>query len=264
MRRVRLAVLMMTIAWAAPAAAQTVDERAAARSVLSARTDAIVTVMATLQGRMSSGGQDKAMPDQAVQASATVLDGTGLTVLALSALDPGNIIGKNPQFAQMKMSMTTEVVDLKMRLADGTEVPARVVLRDSDLDLLFVRPEAAPKAPMTALDASSATLAVMDPVVLVQRLGEFTGWKTSAALGTVEVVVDRPRTFYLVTATGTRVGASVFDLKGQFAGVVTLRSAGDPQKNALTGLQGDALQTLGMIPAVIPAADIREVAKQAK
>lgn len=260
------AVVMMLVTAAAPAGAQTPEDRAAARDIVAKRGDAIVRVMGTLKGRMSAGGRDNPMPDQAVQASGTVLDAAGLTVVALSAIDPGNIISKNPSFAAQKMTMTTELVDVKIRLADGKEVPASIVLRDSDLDLLFVKPTAAPPAPMAAIDSSAGALAALDPVVIVQRFGEVTGWKTAAALGTVEVVIDKPRTFYQVAmvTTGNGIGAAVFDMKGQFAGIVTLRATEDSKANALTGLNGDALRTLGMIPSVLPAADIREVAKQVK
>ena len=260
------AAVLMCGLMATPAAAQSADDRAAARDIVAKRGDAIIRVLGTLKGRMSAGGRDNPMPDQAVQASGTVIDATGLTVVALSSIDPGNIISKNPNFAAQKMTMTTELVDLKLRLADGSEVPAGIVLRDSDLDLLFVKPTAAPAAPMPAIDSASGALAPMDPVVLVQRFGEVTGWKTAAALGTVEVVVDKPRTFYqvAVVTTGNGVGAAVFDLKGQFAGLVTLRATEDSKANALTGLLGDALRTLGMIPSVLPASDIREVAKQVR
>jgi hypothetical protein len=259
------APLAVLIPVAATAGAQTRDDRAAAKSVVAARGDAIVTVMGTLKARMTQAGRDKAGPDQAVHASAAVLTSSGLTVLALSAIDPGNLLTKNPTLARAKMNITTELVDLKLRLANGTELPARIALRDSDLDLLFVIPETAPGEPMTALDGASARLSALDPVVIVQRFGELTGWKVAAALGTVEVVVDKPRTFYMIamTTTGNGIGASIFDIKGQFAGLVTLRSAGDSRNNALTGMKGDALQTLGMVPVVIPAADILDIAKQA-
>jgi len=260
-----VAAVMVLGSLAPPAGAQTTDDRAAARDIVAKRGDAIVRVMGTLKVRMSSGGRDNPMPDQAVHASATVIDPTGLTVVALSAVDPGNIISKNPNFAAQKMTMTTELVDLKLRLADGKEVPARIVLRDSDLDLLFVRPTTAPAAAMPAIDSAAGPLAAMDPVVIVQRFGAVTGWKTAAALGTVEVVVDKPRTFYLIAmvTTGSGIGATVFDMKGQFAGLVTLRATDESKGNALTGLSGDALRTLGMIASVLPASDIREVAKQA-
>jgi len=245
--------------------AQTADERTAARDVLNRRGDAIVTVMGTLKARMSQGGRDRPAPDQAVQASATVLDGTGLTVLALSSIDPGTLMARNPAFSAAQMKLETELTDVKLRLGDGAEVPARIALRDSDLDLLFIRPVTPPEKPMTAVDMNSPVFNPVDPVVLVQRLGEVAAWKASAGIGAIEVVVDKPRRFYLfgTTAAANGLGSAIFDLKGQFAGIVTLRQSSDSRHNALNGMQGGLLQTLGMVAAIIPAADIRDIAKQA-
>ena len=264
--RIVAAAALVVMGLAGPAGAQSPDERVAARESVGRNGDAIITVMATLKARMSREGRDNPAPDQAVRASATVLDATGLTVMALSAIDPGNIISQTPAVIQGGMMFTTELSDVKMRLADGTEVPARVVLRDSDLDLLFVKPAAAPTSPMPAVLSSAPGLALMDQVIVVQRLGELTGWKPSAAFGAVEVVVEKPRTFYIVATltSGSTTGATVFDMKGQFAGIVTLRAGGDSKMNALNGLQGNVLQTLGMTQVVVPAADIREVARQVK
>lgn len=266
MRRISAATIMMVGLLASPAWAQSPEERVAARDAVGKNGDAIVTVMATLKARMTREGRDNPAPDQAVRASATVIDPSGLTVVALSAIDPGNVINKTPAVTQGNMTFTTELVDVKMRLADGKEIPARVVLRDSDLDLLFVKPTTAPAAPMAAVQSNAPSLAIMDAVVVVQRLGELTGWKPSAAFGAVEVVVEKPRTFYIIATltSGSSTGAAVFDARGLFAGIVTLRASDDSKTNALNGLQGNALQTLGLMPVVVPAADIREVAKQAK
>ncbi len=264
--RIVVAAALVVMGLAGPAGAQSADERASAREAVGRNGDAIITVMATLKARVSREGRENPAPDQAVRASATVIDGTGLTVLALSAIDPGNVINKTPAMTQRNTTFTTELSDVKMRLADGTEVPARVVLRDSDLDLLFVKPAAAPAASMPAVLSSAAGLALMDQVIVVQRLGELTGWKPSAAFGAVEVVVEKPRIFYIVgtLTSGSTTGATVFDMKGQFAGIVTLRPGGDSKMNALNGMQGNMLQTLGMTQVVVPAADIRAVAKQVK
>jgi S1-C subfamily serine protease len=252
------------LAAAATAAGQSADERTAARDVAARRSDAVITVMGTLKATMSRGGRDQPAPDQAVQASATVLDPDGLTVVSLSAIDPGALLAKNPAFAAAKVSIETELTDVKLRLADATEVPAKIVLRDSDLDLLFVRPTDAPSKPMPCVDSASPTFNAVDPVIAVQRLQELAGWRTATALGNVEAVVDKPRRFYLVAlmTTFNGLGASIFDVKGQFAGVVTLRPSTDSRHNALNGMQGGMLQALGMVPVVLPAADIREVAKQ--
>jgi hypothetical protein len=249
----------------APASAQSADDRAAARDVVTRRGDAVITVLGTLKARMSQAGRDRPAPDQAVQASATVLDGTGLTVVALSTVDPGSILAKNPAFGAAKMNIETELTDVKLRLADGTEVAGKIVLRDSDLDLLFVRPAAAPEKPLPSVDAAAAPFNAVDAVVLVRRTQEVAAWKPAASIASIEVAVEKPRRFYLLStaATGGGLGSSVFDLKGQFGGVVTLRASQDARHNALNGMLGGMLQTLGMVPVVIPAADIREVAKQA-
>jgi S1-C subfamily serine protease len=174
-------------------------------------------------------------------------------------------MARNPAFAAAQVKLETELTDVKIRLPDGTEVPAKVALRDSDLDLLFVRPATAPDKPMAAVDTASPVFNAVDAVVIVQRLGEVASWKASAGLATIEVVVDRPRRFYLMgtTATADGLGSTVFDLKGQFGGIVTLRQSSDARHNALNGMQGGLLQTLGMVAAIIPAADIRDIAKQA-
>ena len=258
-------VLLALVTPAGTVRAQSPEERTAARDVIARRSDTMVTVLATLKARMSQAGRDRPSPDQAVQASATVIESNGLSVLALSSIDPGNLMAKNPAFAATQMKFETELSDVKMRLVDGTEVPAKIVLRDSDLDLLFVRPVAAPDKPMPSADAIAPAFNVLDPVVLLQRLGEVASWKTSAGIATIDVVVEKPRRFYLLstTATSNGLGGAVFDLKGQFGGIVTLRQSSDARHNALNGMQGGLLQTLGMVAAIVPAADVREIAKQA-
>ena len=264
-QRTWMALVAALVAVPALPAAQSTDDRAAARDVVTRRGDAVITVLGTLKARMSQAGRDRPAPDQAVQASATVLDGTGLTVVALSTVDPGSILARNPAFAAAKMNLETELTEVKMRLADGAEVPAKIVLRDSDLDLLFLRPAAAPDKPLPSVDTSSPPFNVVDAIVLVRRTQEIAGWKPAASLAAIEVAVEKPRRFYLLatSATAGGLGSSVFDLKGQFGGIVGLRASQDARHNALNGMIGGMLQTLGMVPVVIPAADIREVAKQA-
>jgi S1-C subfamily serine protease len=263
--RTAIGILVVLTMTGSAATAQPPEDRTAARAVSDKNGNAVITVMGTLKAHMSRGGQDQQGPDQAVQASATVIDSTGLTVVTLSAIDPGTLISKNPAFAAAQVKMATELVDVKLRLPDATEVPAKVVLRDSDLDLLFVRPEKAPAAPMPAVDAISPSLGPVDPVVALQRLQELAGWRTATAFGTIEAVIEKPRRFYLValSTTSNGLGASIFDLKGQFAGIVTLRVTSDPRHNPLNGLQGGMLQALGMVPVLLPASEIREIAKQA-
>jgi hypothetical protein len=258
-------LIVLLSSWPSSVHAQSAEDRAAARDIVTRNGDAVVTVLATLKARMSQAGRDRPAPDQAVQASATVLDGSGLAVLALSTIDPGNLMAKNPAFAAANLTFETELADVRMRLADGTEAPGKIVLRDSDLDLLFVRPAKAPDKPTQSVDTASPLLNAIDPVVVVQRLQEVAGWRAAAGFGTIQLVVEKPRRFYLLETAmaGNALGGTVFNVKGQFGGIVALRQSTDARHNALNGMQGGLLQTLGMVAIVVPAADIREIAKQA-
>ena len=223
--------------------AQTPEERAAARDIVVRRSDAVVLVLATIKTRMNIGGRESTR-DQPVQANATVLDASGLAVMALSVLEPGEIANRSMGAG----ALSTEAADLRMRLGgSGDEVPARIVLRDADLDLVFVKPTAPVAAPVPAIDAPAGVPAVLDLVITLQRSGESTGWRPIATFSYVQMTVDRPRTYHALS-TPSALGSAVFDTRGRFVGII-VRVGG-----ARTSPQ----------PAVLPADDIREVAAQAR
>ena len=235
-------VAVSIAALAVPAAAQTPEERAAARDIVARSSDAVVLVLATIKSRTNIGGRESTR-DQAVQANATMLDESGLAVMALSMLEPGEIVNRSMGAG----ALSTEAADLRMRLASGQEVAAKIVLRDADLDLVFVKPVAAPSAPIPAVDAPAGVPALLDPLITLQRSGETTGWRPIATFSYVQMTVDRPRTYHTLS-TPSALGSAVFDTRGRFVGVIV--RIGGARTNPL--------------PAVLPADDIREIAKQAK
>jgi hypothetical protein len=234
--------------------AQSPDERAAARAVVKKQGDAVVTVTATVKLRVNVGGRDQPR-DQPAQANATVLDNTGLAVTSLSTLVPDALYerGLTMQMPSgTKIEVSSEVSDMKIRTADGREVAAKLVLKDDDLDLAFVRPTEPVSPAMPFVDAAVSKPGLLDLLVLVQRTTESTGWATGTAFGTVQLIIDKPRTYYLVafpSMGGAGLGSPFFDTSGKFVGVILLRN---------TGQRGSGM------PGVLPAEDIREVAKQAK
>src|SRR6478735_612885 len=137
MRLARFLVLATLVVGVPPAAAQTVDERATAREVVKKRGDAVIMVLATIKLRINIGGREQST-DQATQANATILDSTGLTVLSLSSLQPDDVMSRSLSqrvAAGTKVDVTSEPSDIRMHLADGRELAAKLVLRDEDLDL---------------------------------------------------------------------------------------------------------------------------------
>jgi S1-C subfamily serine protease len=253
--------------------AQTPDERASARAIMAKRSDAVVTVEGSLKVRMSMGGRETNNADESVHAMATVLDGTGLAVMSLSAIEPGGLLTRMMSSfgggAGPKVDMTTEPAGLRMRMADGGEFPAKIVLRDEDLNLAFLKPVDAPNASWAFVDGVSAKPAQLDLLVMVARLGESSGWKTAVSFGYVEAVIDKPRTVYLMAgaAMGRGLGTPVFDLAGRFVGLMVMKNTpvktgGGGMASALMAGMGGG-DALGMQPVILPADDIREVAKQA-
>lgn len=223
---------------------------AAARAIVAARADAVVVVLATVKMRVNIGGREQTV-DQAAQANATVLDGTGLAVMSLQQIQPDEALSRSysRQAPGTHVEITSDVSDIRMHLADGRELPAKLILRDEDLDLAFVRPTDPPPSPLAAVDATSARPQLLDPLTLIRRTTETNGWLPAATTASVELIVDKPRTYYQIAILGSASpGGPVFDMSGRFVGVLVLRDTGTRTGAAL---------------AVLPADDIREVAKQA-
>ena len=248
----RLAVVLTTafLCLASQANAQSPDERAGARALITKHGNAVMFVLGTTKIRINQGGKEAPPTDQRIQALVTIIDGSGLGVMSLTALDPSDVLTatlSRGRGASAGVSVTTEPAELRYRLPDGKEVPVRVVLRDKDLDLAFLRPVEKPATPMAAIDAGPARPQAIDAVVVLQRLPELASWQPTALFYSVQAVLEKPRLFYLLT--GGLVGAPVFDTKGGFLGVIVrLRNEAD---------------ATNVTPIVLPANDIREVAKQA-
>ena len=252
-RRIAAVVVACAIAWAGQSSAQTSEERAAARALIAKHGDAIVTVLGSGKIRITQGGREMQNRDERIRAIATVLDPSGLAVMALSVLDPGDLmagtLSRGRPVGAPQVTVSTDATDLRFRMADGKEIPVRVVLRDKDLDLAFLRPVDPPATPMAQVAGASGKAAAIDLLVVLTRLFEVANWQVSASFASVVAVVEKPRTFYLLTSGA--FGAPVFDPQGRFVGIVVRLRSDDDQGTA------------GAPPIVLPADDVREVAKQA-
>jgi S1-C subfamily serine protease len=226
------------------------------RDVFKKHQRAVVTVQVVQ--KISSGGTSESRETKQ-DITGTVMDPSGLTVLALSAADVGEMYKRMYPTAKLE----TEVSDLKILLEDGVEIPAEIVLRDKDLDLAFIRPKSKPASAMAAVDfGMAAKVDVLDQVITLNRLGRAAGRAYSASVERISAVVQKPRTFYIPDSamTGTALGSPAFALDGHIVGVLVMRSisSGGTGGTSMNNFRPDNMTSI-----ILPAEDIVKAAKQA-
>jgi hypothetical protein len=226
------------------------------RDIFNKNQQAVVTLQVVL--KMSYSGAAKANETRQ-EITGTVVDASGLTVLALSAADPSEMYQRMMAEQGSQYKLEAEVTDLKILLADGTELPAEIVLRDKDLDLAFIRPKSKPASPMAAVDfGKSAPAQLLDEVITLNRLNSAAGRAYAASVERISAVVQKPRTFYIPdsTMTSTTLGSPAFSLDGKIVGLMVMRAV-----NAKGG--GSRNYRENMTSIILPAEDILKGAKQA-
>jgi S1-C subfamily serine protease len=226
------------------------------RDIFKKNQHAVVTVQTVLKMTDSRGGRSSNPSEIKRDLTGTVIDPSGLTVLALSSVDPAELYRR---VSDEYNKIDTRINDVKLLLDDGTEVPAEIVQRDKDLDLAFIRPKTKLSAPMEAVDLSkSSPLEMLEPIITLNRLNRAAGRAYSASVERISAVIQKPRTYYIPdsSSSSSTLGSPAFALNGNIVGIFVMRavSAGD---------------TTGRNPAenvtviLIPAEDIAKDAKQA-
>jgi hypothetical protein len=167
-----------------------------------------------------------------------------------------------------KIEFKSELSGVRIRLADGSEVPAKLVMTDEDLDLAFILPTAngahGKKLPFVKLNGEAGAepakeLAVMDPVTVLGRLDQTLDRQPAVFPTRVNAVVKKPRTFYVCNDLQV-LGTPAFDASGRAVGIAVMR-----KQNLGRGL-GSMLSSAtsgGVAVVIIPGQDVMEVADQA-
>ena len=264
MLAIATAVVMAATAWAD-------DLAGIGREILAKHQDAVVAVKLAIKQSVSMGGREN-KSESKTATTGTVIDPSGLTVVSLAATDPSSTIkdayaraiaARGGDMSQFKFD--SELNDVKIVLADGTEIPAEVVLRDKDLDLAYLRPSEKPAKPLACLDLTKdAKPQVLDEVIVLNRLNQAANRASAISIGRIEGIIDKPRTFYLLGQSmwAYSLGAPVFSADGNLIGIVLLRSS-KTQTDQDSGFIFSNLNQWGMMPVILPASDIVDGAKQA-
>ena len=219
------------------------------RNLLKQNSDCVTWVSFTMRIEVSANGRSMPPQEQKVEALGTVIANDGLTVLSLSTVDPRSKI-----FARLRSNSAsvqvnyTEVFILK---PDGTEIPAKMLLKDADLDLAFVLPinssDNSKNFPIFCEHSSSPIqLNVLDEVVSIGKLGKNLYRQSTLRKGWVNALIEKPRKYFVIENISP--GSPVFDKKGSWVGVAVYKmERGIPS----------ALITL-------PSNDILEIANQVR
>lgn len=250
-----LAALALLLAVAAvPGRADELAEKG--RDIFKKHQHAVVTVQVVLKISYSGAGRSS---ENRQDLTGTVVDPSGLTVLALSACDPSDMYQRMMSEEATKNKLDIEVTDIKILLDDGTEIPSEIVLRDKDLDLAFIRPKTKPASPMAAVDLTKSALAqVLDQVITLNRLNSAAGRAYAASVERINAVIQKPRTFYIPDSsmTATTMGSPAFALDGNIVGVFVMR--------AISSKSGGSRNLKdNMTSIILPAEDVLKGARQA-
>jgi S1-C subfamily serine protease len=249
----KLNLIAMTLVFSA-VAGRADDVADKGRDIFKKNQHAVVTVQVVSKTTYPNGRSSN--PTEGKQdLTGTVIDPSGLTVLALSSVDAAELYHRVSE----EYKVETEINEVKMLLDDGTEIPSEIVLRDKDLDLAFIRPKTKVSAPMPAVDMSkSSTAEILEPVIALNRLNRAAGRAYSACEERIAGVIQKPRTFY-IPATGSSsatLGSPVFALNGNIVGIFVMRAvnAGDSTGRNMRD---------NITAILIPAEDILKASKQA-
>ncbi|NUM53032.1 MAG: trypsin-like peptidase domain-containing protein [Candidatus Hydrogenedentes bacterium] len=259
-RAIRLAAIAATCVFSFASLADDVADKG--RAVLEKYKSSVVTVRIVIKMQMSMPNFPSREEEMKSEATGTIIDPSGLTVLSLNETDPSGMF-ENMMEGREGFEVKSTVGDLKILQDDGTEIAAQVVLRDRDLDLAFIRPTEAPKQPLPAVDlAKAATPGLLDPVITINRLGRVAGREYAVSIERINAIVSRPRTFYVMgnDPTQTALGCPALTVDGDAVGLCVLRTVrgGDGGGMGMFGGGDD-----NMMAIIVPASDVLEVAKQA-
>jgi S1-C subfamily serine protease len=247
------ALLATTSSWSLNAAPDA--QAAAGRALVKRYADAIVSVELVVTLKVKMGDREAPQREQRIEVNGTVISPNGLTVTTLGQVDPQatlEALRSGSSGGRMPEIVGSEFKEVKLRLADGKEVPARFVLKDADLDLAFMAPEAMAEAggqtfPYVKLEEDIEGTLLSD-YFYVGRAAKIQ--QRVPLVRTTEIIgiVERPRRLYLMTEQLSQwMGTPVFNAQGRVLGV-TVQHFANGQRSGLI---------------VLPAEDIAEMAKQA-
>jgi hypothetical protein len=220
---VGLAFLILAVSLVFSGGAWTQEEKKdtvkVAREVLQKHKDAIVNVALVVKTKFIIAGNQMEGGEEKLEINGTVVAPSGLTIVSNSQTEPGSMFGA---FDQERIKTESTVTDAKIVLASGKEYPAKVILRDRDLDLVFIKPEEKElNLPCIGLTEPSEPK-ILDEIIALSRLDRSCNRQPCVNIGRITSIIEKPRVQYIVNIP-VALGCPVLDASGNLLGLAVAR-----------------------------------------
>jgi len=243
-----IALILITVLLAGTGAADEQSSIQSGRRLMHTYASAVVQVGATTVVEAAPMGRREERND----CLGVIIAPSGLTMVSLGYFDQSRLITSAIQRKSPDVIPSVAVKDIVVTLPDDTDIPARLVFKDPDMDLAFVLPDAdkaAEHGPFTCITMQGqATADILDRVFILGRLEETYDHAPIILWEYVASVLKKPRTFYYVK--GLVPGSAVFKEDGSLLGVAVTQFS--------EAVGPSSLRTL-----VLPIHDVQGVAQQA-
>jgi len=229
----------------APAAGRADNEY---QKLVTEKAAAIVTIKFVMKVQMGGMGEDRESEEETF---GVMMDGKG-TVL-VSNLQMGGMLSR-----MGRSGITATATQVKVLIGDDTEgVEAKLVARDSELDLAWVKIEKPAEKPYVFVDFNKSVDAKLgDPLVYLDRTDKFFDRVPMVSETRVGAEVRKPRHLFLPSDGGRHLGTAVFNSTGVVIGFATVQlPAEDDQEGGGRGFRGAAV--------VLPASDVVSATERA-
>ena len=220
--------------------------------MLKENANCVTWVSVTVKLEISAGGRSLPPQEQKLEALGTIIAEDGLTVLSLNKVDPtANILSR---IRTPGASVNVNYTEVMLLMQDGTEVPAKLLLKDVDLDLAYVLPIKERKdeykevifSKVPSQAKQKADPLILDEVVSIGKLRQTLYRQSTLQRGWVNAVIQKPRKYFVIENTSP--GTPVFDQSGKWLGVVVYKMVGGRPSEIVT----------------LPASDVLEIAQQVR
>jgi S1-C subfamily serine protease len=228
---------------AAPASAQTTPKVDASALVGKAAAPLVTVKFVLAMDSEESEGE----------ATGTMVSGDGVVLLANDALGG---------FASM-MGASITPKNIKVLVGDDTQgVDAKLVARDTELNLAWLRIDTPPATPYAFVDfAASTDAAIGEDLFVVRKMNKYFGRTPQVVQTTVSALTTKPRKLLIPSTSNMSNdrGIPVYNAAGKVVGLTTILL---PEREEMQ-MRDESLMRDLMVGMILPAKDIADATKNA-